>query len=61
MKEERYQAIRAQKPDFVIVVSKHMDSQLITILSESGYHQCNAKVVENGKSIMKQLPIYAKK
>ncbi len=61
MKEERYQAIRAQKPDFVIVVSKHMDSQLITILSESGYRQCNARVVENGKNIMKQLPIYAKK
>ncbi len=61
MKEERYQAIRAREPDFVIDVSKQMDPQLITILSESGYHQCNAKVVENGKSIMKQLPIYAKK
>ncbi len=68
MKEDRYQAIRERKPDFVITVSDRDDIRFIaqsnnpifTILSESGYHQCQVRVVKDGKTILKPLPIYAK-
>ncbi len=68
MKEERYQAIRERKPDFVLTISDRDDIQRIkqlnplldTVLSESGYRQCHVKVVEHGKTILKPLPIYAK-
>lgn len=69
MKQERHQAIMARKPDFVIVASdrndekriRQMDPLLFAMLDENGYHRCYATVVENGKTVKKALPVYAKK
>ncbi len=66
MKEERHQAIRARKPDFVLLVSKgnamkeveRRDPQFFTVLRESGYRQCHVTVVENGKTVKKVVPVY---
>ncbi len=66
MKEERHQAIRARKPDFVLLVSKgnamkevgHEDPEFFTVLRESGYRQCHVTVVENGKTVKKAVPVY---
>ncbi len=66
MKEERHQAIRARKPDFVLLVSKgnamkeveRRDPQFFTVLRESGYRQCHVTVVENGKTVKKSVPVY---
>ncbi len=68
MKEERHQAMRARKPDFIVVVSKgnamkeveHGDPEFFTVLRESGYRQCCVTVVENGKAVRKAVPVYAK-
>ncbi len=68
MKEERCQAIRDRKPDFVLSVSdrddirriKQLNPQLFTLLHASGYRQCYVTVVENGKRVRKPLPVYAK-
>ncbi len=70
MIENRRQAIRMKKPDFVlvydrygnsnVVCAKNEDPQFYAILHASGYHQCYATVVENGKTVKKALPVYAK-
>ncbi len=68
MIEERRRAIRARKPDFILLVSKgnamrevkRIDPQFFTILRASGYHQCYVTVEENGKTTKKALPVYAK-
>ncbi len=68
MKEERYQAIRARKPDFFICYSdnddlkhlKPLDPKLSSTLRESGYRQCYTKIIEDGKTTMKPLPVYEK-
>ena len=70
MIEERHQAIRARKPDFVVIASKGQnvdikdiesrDPKFFTVLRESGYRQCSVTVVKNGKRIKKAVPVYAK-
>ena len=70
MIEERRQAIRAQKPDFVVIASKGQDadikdiesrdSMFFTVLRESGYRQCYVAVKKNGKTLKKAVPVYAK-
>ena len=70
MIEERHQAIRARKPDFVVIASKGQnvdikdiesrDPKFFTVLHESGYRQCSVTVVKDGKRIKKAVPVYAK-
>ncbi len=68
MKENRRQAMRARKPDFILLVSKgngvqqaqYDDPQFFDVLRESGYHQCHVTVVKNGKAVKKAVPVYAK-
>ena len=68
MIEERHQAIKARKPDFVLVISKgnymketqRRDPLLFTILKESGYNPCHITIIKNGKAIKKTVPVYAK-
>ena len=68
MKEERHQAIRNRKPDFILLVSrgddakeiKRNDPQFFTVLRESGYRQCYVTAVKNGKTVKKAIPVYAK-
>ena len=63
IKAERQQAIRERKADFVLVNNKNperLEPYIFTILQQSGYHQCVVQVVENGKTVMKALPVYAK-
>jgi len=66
MKEQRYNAIRAKKPDFVIAVNRYLDeknakyAKFFTVLHESGYRQCCVMVKKNGKTIKKAVPVYAK-
>ena len=68
MKEERHQAIRDRKPNFILLVSKgndireveRRDPKFFTVLRESGYRQCRVMVKKNGKTIKKAVPVYAK-
>ena len=68
MKEDSYQAIRARKPDFFLSVSemddirqmKPLTPKLQSILKESGYRQCYVRMVKDGKTLLKPLPVYAK-
>ncbi len=66
MKEERYNAIRVQKPDFVLVYNKLDEKKKVKfakffdVLRESGYRQCYVTVVRNGKVVKKAVPVYAK-
>ena len=66
IKEERYDAIRLQKPDFVLVSDKLGNerkseyAKFFSVLHESGYRQCYVTVVKNGKTVKKTLPVYAK-
>ncbi len=70
MVENRRQAIRARIPDFVLVYDrfdksgwtngKNEDPQFFTILRTSGYRQCYVTVEENGKTVRKAVPVYAK-
>ena len=66
MKEQRYNAIRAKKPDFVIAVNRYVDekdakyAKFFTVLRESDYHQCYVTVKRNGKNVKKAVPVYAK-
>ncbi len=68
MKEERRQAIRARKPDFILLVgrvndvkrTKRTDPQFFTALHESGYRQCYVTTVRNSKTIKKAIPVYEK-
>ncbi len=66
IKEERYNAIRAQKPDFVLVSDrmgnekKAKFAKFFTVLRESGYRQCRIRVVKDGKALLKAVPVYAK-
>lgn len=68
MKEERHQAMRARKPDFILVVSKgngvedteSRDPRFFNVLRASGYRQCYVMVAKNGKIVKKAVPVYAK-
>lgn len=68
MKEERHQAIRTRKPDFILLVSKGnyirevklRDPQFFTVLRESGYHQCYVTTMKNGKAVRKAVPVYTR-
>ncbi len=70
MIEERHQAIRSQKPDFIVIASKGQDvdvkdilsrdPQFFTVLRASGYRQCYVTAIKNGKTIKKAIPVYAK-
>ena len=61
MFEERRQAIKARKADFVIV--QHRESKeenIVATLRANGYHQCIRPVIVNGRRVMKPLGIYEK-
>lgn len=65
MKEQRYQAIREHKPDFVITFNRGKEksakyAQFITFVRENGYRQCYVTVVQDGKKVKKAVPVYAK-
>ena len=64
MKAERYHAIRKRKADFVIIPNRENveenEPHFFSLLQQCGYHQCVAPVVENGKTVMKALPVWAK-
>lgn len=61
MFEERCQAIKARKADFVVVLrEKYKEENIVATLRASGYHQCFRPVTINGKRVMKPLGIYEK-
>ncbi len=70
MIENRRQALRARIPDFVLIYDrfdksgwtngKNEDPQFFSVLRASGYRQCYVTVVENGKTVKKPVPVYAK-
>lgn len=66
IEEERYDAIRRQKPDFVVASDKFGNknevkyAKFFTVLRESGYRQCYVRVVRNGKAVKKAVPVYTK-
>ncbi len=66
IKEERYDALRKHKPDFVTVFDRFGNektekyAKFFTVLRASGYRQCHITVVENGKAVKKPVPVYAR-
>ncbi len=62
MIKSRHEAIKAGKPDFIIVTAKHkiesIDTLFYSVLRESGYRQCYVTVAENGKLLKKAVPVY---
>ncbi len=62
MLENRHEALKERKPDFVIVLARYkiedIDTLFYSVLHESGYLQCYVTVVENGKTKKKEMPIY---
>lgn len=60
MLENRHEALKERKPDFVIVSAKYedVDTLFYPVLYESGYRQCYVTGVENGKTKKKAMPIY---
>ncbi len=66
MKEERYDALRKHKPDFVTVFDRFGNektakyAKFFSVLRASGYRQCHVTVVENGRAVKKAVPVYAK-
>ena len=66
MIEERHQAIRERKADYVMItltkeLMEKTDPALYSILQVNGYRQCFRPVTIDGKQHMKALPIYEKK
>ena len=66
IKEERYEAIRTGKPDFVLVSDRYGSdneeqfAKFFTVLRESGYHHCYVTTMKNGKAVRKTVPVYAR-
>ncbi len=58
MKSERVKAIGNRKADYIIGTPDYAHAQ--EWLLSCGYRQCCVTVVENGKSVRKPLPVYAK-
>lgn len=56
---ERMNAIRARKPDF-IVITNSSSTDFIPFIERCGYRQCYGAVIENGKIVTRALPLYAK-
>ena len=65
MIEERHQAIRERKADYVMITLTHeemeqIDPAIYSIMQANGYRQCCRPVTIDGKHQMKALPIYEK-
>ncbi len=59
MVQEREEAIRTRKVDFIVVTQIPSDD-FITFIEQCGYRQCHAPVTVDGKSELKALPLYEK-
>ena len=58
MKSERAKAIGEHKADYIIAIPNYASTHKWLI--SFGYRQCCVTVVENGKVVKKELPVYAK-
>lgn len=56
---ERMNAIRARKPDFIVITQVSSDD-FIPFIERCGYRQCHGSVIENGKIVTRALPLYEK-
>jgi hypothetical protein len=61
MKVAREQAVRERKADFIVVTNlAETPLGFIPLMERSGYRQCVAPIIENGKKVMTPLPLYEK-
>ncbi len=61
MKAAREQAVRERKADFIVVTNlAETPKGFIPLMERSGYRQCVAPVLEDGKWVMTPLPLYEK-
>lgn len=61
MMKEREGDVVNRRADFIVISNmKETPENIIPLALKAGYHQCYGPVTENGKTVIKPLPLFEK-